>query len=1414
MKNNDYFNLSIPQQNIWAVEQVSSETNINNITGTFEIDKILDINILQKVMNTMVENSDAMKMRIKEENGVVKQYITEHIEEKFPVYLLKGKEQKDIDNIVRKYADKKIDITGDKLYEIVIIQNEKTTSVCVKMHHIISDAWTLGQVAEQIKSYYLKISNNEEILPSPSYTEFLKKDEKYRNSDKYLSDREFWNEYVKGMEYENNFEIPRDKTSNRIEKKIDNTIHNQIIEFCERNKISEFTFYLAVISIYFSKIYGKKEMAIGTPFLNRKKIDKEYEMMGMFIATLPIKINIEKNEEFLQLCKNIASTNMQCFRHSRYSYLEIQKAYNEATKNKTNIYELAFSYQINKLEVEIEGDTGRTTWRANNAQTNPLLISYVNHFGEHIMYYDYLVKCFSKENINEIHNRIIHIIEQIIEDNQIKVDEIDLLSKNDINLLKKFNNTGNSKEIKENIVSIINKKVKINPNKIAVICGDKKITYRELWKKAEEIANEISKNNIKNSPIAIILDNSIEFIVAILAILISSNYYIPILPEEEKNRMEYIIENCNANAVISEKKYFNKISEINVLNIDISKKYSNGKCKNIKINPQNNCYIIYTSGTTGKPKGVVMKHENIISLINSMNMDEDFKYLENDIAISLLKHSFDASAIDIYSSLLNGGTLVIVPKERELNPKEVVETIIRENVTRVFTVHKWIDQIQKYSIENKLKLDKLRFIGTGAEVLKPKKFEKILENGVEIFNTYGPTEATMFVTKHKVNENDLLTNNCPIGKLMPTTRALVVNKNNEILPINTQGELIIYQDESSSKNLSKGYFNNEKLTNEKFIEIKNPLNSKNIKAYKTGDIVKINTNLELEFLGRKDDFVKVAGGYLVSLNEVEQKIKQIVGTDIEIATITMNVKENNNIILFFAKNENTQNIKKEEIKELIDNNITFYMKPKIIINIDEIPRNKNGKVNRRKLEEICQKHIEANNKIIPPRTNLEQMIYNKVKDIVKYDFSITDDFEEDLGLDSLNMTNLYVSLENDKMTIQDLYNYSSVKDLADMMKTENSISKEDKEEILVYNNSNKMNLDKVLLTGLTGFVGINMLKELVENPETKIIYCIVRSKIGLTNQERFEQTIKRYFNEEICEKIRKKVVILNGDLTKKDLGIDKKQFVEIMKNVHTIINCAANVKHIGKYEKFYRDNVKSVQNLINICKNYKISLAHISTLSLHGFKTEKSKGIFDENVLNIQQSFDKSPYLISKYEAEQIVIEASNANEINAKIFRIGNIMPRLSDGVFQVNYSQNAFMLAIKEINNIGLQTVEMISSKIYLTPVDECVKAINVILKSNCNNLIYHIESDKEINLTDFVKVIKNKGTNIDIADNEQVHKALYKDYNVGVEHLNSILNNNTNEYSKNITLKVLKHNGFEWQNLNKNYIENIVKIAKKIK
>lgn len=1421
MDNKKYYELTIPQQNIWLVEQLNPNTTINNIYGTLSIKKSLDLNILKNAINKIIENNDALRIRIDEIDSKPMQYIHEFEYEDLPVYFIDANEKEKIQNIIRTISLEHINILNNKLYDFRIIYSPTEVTLCVKMHHLIADAWSMAQLfVEHLNYFYEKLENHLIAEPKPSYISYIEKNNNYINSEKFTKDKLFWENYVSDLNCENQYHIPKQKKCNRKTKSLGNDLYDKINKYCKTNNITEYTFFLGIISTYFAKLFSNRHLVIGTPFLNRKKSDKEFDMMGMFVTTLPLHIHVSKDLNFIELCKQINSTNLSCFKHSNYPYSEIQKAYSQSSGNVTNLYEIAFSYQINNLENNFDCNIYKNTWFANEYQSNPLFISYMNHFGEHELCYDYWINSFDELDIDNLHDRITYIINQVVKKNDIKISEITIISKNDINQLKQFNCTGDLKYTEETIVSKFEKIVKEKKSEIALIYGDTQISYTELNQKSNSVANSLIELGAKKgSPISIIFDKCPEMFITMLGIMKAGCYYIPILPEEEQERAEFIILNSESQFLITSNRYSSQISSKiisqQLVIDDLLKNKKNNP--NISIKPDNICYLIYTSGSTGTPKGVTLTHKNIISFLQSIQLHEDIQFKENDISLSLLKYSFDGSACDIYSSLLNGGKLVIIPKQIELNPELVVKLIEKEKITRFIAVPTWINRLQSISKNKKIDLSSVRFIGMGGEALKPQKLNYLFSTypNLKMYNVYGPTETTIFTTVHQITENDIENNYSPIGKPIPGSRAIILGDNNQVLPINTKGELVIYQDDTSIKNLTNGYFKLEEKTQQNYITFINPITNKTVKGYKTGDLAKINNNFEIDFFGRNDDFKKVNGGYLVSLTEIETKIQKTLGNAFDIAVVSTNIRNINSIVLFVAKKSSSFNITVSDIKNEIDRKLTFYMKPKKIIEIDKIPITNNGKFNKRLLEKQAQEYVENHNTIILPTNKFEQKIYNTIKEIINCDFSITDDFEDDLGIDSLNMTILYSKLSNHKISLQDLYNYPTVKDLAHLIYKECSLEHDiSSDDIKIYNASNKMNLEKILITGTTGFVGTHLLKEFAENENTKKIYCIVRQKINLNSEERFEKIINNYFDEETCKKIRKKAIVLNGDLRKENLGLDDITFKKVFNEVKTIINAAANVKHIGKYHTSYVDNVETVNNLIKICTEFHISLAHISTLSLNGYYNDNVTEKFTENKLNINQTFNKNPYLITKYEAEQLILKNISENYLNAKIFRIGNIMPRLSDGIFQTNFEDNGFLIAIKKLSELKIFTNSMLNQKIYLTPVDECCNCINKILNSDYCNTIYHIENDKNIKISSILECFNERNIQFTEVSEEIFYKKLSDDYSFGTEYIKSIFSNNHNKYSKESTLDILNKLNYTWKSIPKTYLENIINISMKIR
>lgn len=884
----------------------------------------------------------------------------------------------------------------------------------------------------------------------------------------------------------------------------------------------------------------------------------------------------------------------------------------------------------------------------------------------------------------------------------------------------------------------------------------------------------------------------------------------PILPEEQEDRRNYILNDCNPVCVLVHKDYYKLIGNNKYINLD-NENYLNNE--NIKSQNKENdiAYMIYTSGTTGNPKGVKVMHKNICSLKYSLENDKILKPTSKDISLSLLKYSFDASGIDIYSALLFGGKLVLVKKENELNPNLVVRLMEKEKITRSFLIPKWLEHIALEDERQNANLSSVKILGSGGESLKPELIKTLYEkySNLKIVNLYGPTETTMFTTYKIIGKKELEDNYTTIGKPIYANRALILNKSEEIMPIGISGELCIYEDEFSSQNIADGYLNKIEETNKKFKKIYDPLIDKDIRIYKTGDIARLNNDLELEFCGREDDIVKVNGGYLISLNEVQKRIKDILkyNYDVEVLAIPNN---NTKVLVAFIK-QKKQHSNIDDINKFINNKLTFYMRPKKIIKIEDFPSNNSGKIDRKKLKEEAIELLKAKANIILPSTQTEQIIYNVTKKYVTtQELSITDDFMQDLSIDSLAIASIYTELESLGIEMQDIYTYTNIKELAqfiDNSKKQDSNFKVD--DVNIVNDSKRFDLRNILLTGVTGFLGIHLLYELLSKECVEKVYCIIREKDFKNAQERFKEKINYYFNKDLQDCINKKVVIIEGNVTKQKFGLEEKEYLSLQKSITTVVNSAANVRHYGKEESIIDTNVQSVKNILEFCKN-NISLAHMSTLSIGGFKTKESENfVFTEDSFNIKQTLNNNPYLISKLKSEELILN----DNVNSKIFRLGNIMPRQTDGIFQNNYEQNAFVNAIKVILDMQKIPQEFLNEEIELSPVDECAKSIAKLLESDSDNKVYHIVNDKLIKVEELVNILQDNNYNIEVVNIETFIEELNNCRGIGRQYIKEYaLKNKVNNYSIKKTIYQLEKMNFKWKEIDAKYIKNIVKIIEK--
>lgn len=1472
--------LTGPQMNIWQLEQVSeSSKNLNSIFSVLKLPKDTDLTLLDKTLNKIREINDSLRLRfIVDENCNIQQYVEDF--KYIPSRIIKH-DSEEILSVIENEKEDLMSVDG-KVNELAIIQTPYNCFVLYKSHHILSDGWGMTQVADQIKEIYCALENGTSLedYKKPSYIDFIEREQEYLKSTRFVKDTDFWKKTIKSIEpctffkNINNF----DKSAKRFEHEISADMCAKIEKYCAENKLTEYAFFIGIIAIYFYNIYNINNFAIGTPFLNRQKRFGEFEETGLHVATLPLHICIDEMSNFVEFCKDINSKNLSLYKHGSFPYYSIQKMFDEEKNINSNLYEIGFSYQINVSGKEFNSKCydnsikepwnkgiGECAWLFSGEQNNSITFHLTQLNVRKLFAIDYLTSVFSDSDIDRINETIFHLIEQVLNyipenvtnnsensetvdntENIIKISDFNILSNHQTQLLKKFNNTGNMPEIDKNVIDYLEEVVQKHPKKTALICENLKMSYEEFYDKVNTLADMLIDNELcPNSPIVLLFDKSFDMIIAMFAALKVGCCYVPILPDENGDRIKYIIKDCNPSMILTHKKYDEIVKKFNIECLNLSdiftpayldcfnelddssfgKNLNSGafkiSIKNKNINPSSIAYTIYTSGSTGNPKGVQVMHKNIISLVESMKQDSILKPLFSDVSMSLLKYSFDASGIDIYSSLLIGGTLVLVGKNDELNPVKVLELIQKYKVTRSFLIPKWIENIVSADENYNYDISSLRLLGTGGEILKPAILKQFMtkHKNINIINLYGPTEVTMFTTFKKYTDEDIEADYSSIGKPIPGSRIAILSEKNLLLPIGNQGELVVYEDDKSIKNIANGYLNLPEQTDARFTKFYNPITNSLVHAYKTGDIAKINDNLELEFIGRNDDIVKVNGGYLVALNEVETRINNLLGENIESYCIAVPYKNTKAIVLFVRNNEKTVSV--ANIKSYLKENLSFYMQPRKIIELDDIPRNTSGKIHRQALKEIAIKELKNQSRsIVKPRTAVEFEIYNIIKDLLHIDdFSITDDFQDDLGIDSLTLTSISVALRNYKLNMQDFYTNSCIQDLAQFIENKNNgngleveidgIENINLPEINKLNTDDKSNsgfdISTVLLTGVTGFLGIHLLHELLLNKKVKKIYCIIRNKIGLEASERLKMMIDFYYNSDskLFKLIEDKVIILNGEITKPNFNLAEDTYMLLKNSVTTVINSAANVKHFSKPEEIKVDNIVSVDNIIDFCGD-KISLAHISTLSIAGFKGRSTiDKIYDENTLYIKQVFNNNPYLVSKFNGEKHILDAVCNNGLKAKIFRLGNIMPRQSDGVFQKNANQNMFLNAFKSILQLGVVTEDLLDIKVEFSPVDECADSIVRLLTDN-SSVIYHILNNNEISIRKIVNIFNKMGYTLSTVSSYKFLNALNSLDDVYVKEY--ILGTNLNKYSQKISLNSLKNCGFEWSKTDEDYIRRI--------
>lgn len=1024
MESNVY-NLTNPQKSIWFTEQFYKGTPIENITGCVIVLEKLNFKALQKAINLFVKTNDSFRLKFTMKDDKTFQYLSSFSE--FEIENVMVNTDEDIKDIENEMSNTPFEVLDNLLFSFKTFTfPDGHGGFVITAHHLISDAWTAGLVVNEIMDYYEKIINSQIIdNQNPSYLDYITSEQEYLNSEKFNKDKEFWNEIFKTVPEvatipSINVENSNSSLSCKAKRKqfvIPKETMNLINEFCKQNKASAFNFFMAVLAIYLSRVSSLDDFTIGTPILNRGNF-KEKQTTGMYISTIPFRISINHKIPFAEFLSNISADFSKIFRHQKYPYQYLLEDLRKKDSSIPNLYNILLSYQNVRSNKQTSDINYESSWVGNNFISDDIDIHLydMNDTGDINIAYDYLISKYSIDDICSIHARFLYIINQVLENNDITLNEIEIVTPDEKKkILYDFNNTSADYPRDKTITQLFEEQVEKTPDNIAVVFEDQKLTYRELNQRANSLANYLRNNGVGlNDSVAIFLDKSLEMIVAILAILKVDALYVPIDIDYPDNRINFMLSDSNAKIVLTKRAFLLDLDFENTLAIDLCNTiYLDNKTFPSK-HAGDLAYVMYTSGSTGNPKGVVVKQKSIIRLVknpNYINFHKNEKILQTGSIV------FDACTFEIWASLLNGFELYIIKKSELLDPNSLKSYLIENKITILWLTAPLLNQL----CENHPDMFKtVRCLLTGGDVLSPKHINLIRKvcPDLTIINGYGPTENTTFSTCFTIN--DYYNDSIPIGYPISNSTCYIVSQDMNLLPIGIPGELVVGGD-----GVAKGYINNQAFTDLKFLS--SPFN--NDFLYKTGDLAKWNFDGSISFIGRIDGQVKIRG-FRVELGEINLKILEF--PNIKTSFTTIKTINGEKFICSYIVCNQMLNV--EDLKHFLMKFLPNYAIPTYFIKLDKLPINTNGKVDSKLLP--SPQLVNTKSQIIPARNIVDQKIIFVLKEILNINKISIDDSFFDLGGDSLTAITLCSKIYNEfniQLSIKDILENPIIKDLSDVI---------------------------------------------------------------------------------------------------------------------------------------------------------------------------------------------------------------------------------------------------------------------------------------------------------------------------------------------------------------------------------------------
>lgn len=1324
------------QERLYFLYEMGNMGVSYNIPMALLIEGELDTFRLSRSLDSLIKRHESLRTSFESVDGVTVQVIHDQI--RLKRVLREGREE-DVPQLIKEFIHP-FNLNRAPLARVEMVRlGPAKHLLLIDVHHIVFDGHSTDILMQELWALYA----GEELAPLQlQYKDFAVWQQGVPDGE--LKTREeFWLNLFAGDTPTLNLctDYPRPSAPSyaggQVTFDMGSELSARLQHLAGDRSATLFTVLFCASAVLLARYTSQEDIVIGIPSAGRTAPGLE-KIIGMFVNSLPVRCYPQKTITFLDLLDEVQTLLPWAYDNQDYQLDKLIEKLGISRDNSRNpLFDVMFvmhpvvetlyysGLKIDTLEIETE------------IAKFDLTIEIIEGPEELSFSLSYRTDLFKDESIRRMGEHFLILLESICAYPDARLMDLQYSSEAERNkVLHEFNETFREYPADTAFQAIFEAQAELYPGKAAVVFKEQALSYAELNARANQLARRLREQGVvPDQIVGIMLEPCLEMLPGILAILKAGGAYLPIDPAYPIERIRYMLEDAGANILLTQTRLKGSITfQGKILDLQDETLYLGDSSNLRNVNSGSDmAYIIYTSGTTGKPKGVMIEHHSLVNL--SLWYRDYFELTSADNCSKYAGFGFDASVWEIFPALGCGAALHVIPDEIRLSLEELDAYFTSRHITSAFLPTQMAEQFMRYKPHTSL-----RCLTTGGEKLK--SFDR---PDYRFINAYGPTEFTVVTS---VFEVDRPYGNIPIGKPLANTRVYILDDNRQLQPTGLPGELCV-----AGAGISRGYLNRPDLTAEKFVD--DPF-CPGERMYRTGDLARWLPDGNLEYLGRIDQQVQVRG-FRVELGEIQSQLINYPGVS---DAVVVDLKDDSgNIYLCAYLVAGAIPIEPADFKDYLSGYLPAYMIPSYFIQLDRIPLTPNGKVDKKALPEpvisACPKQV--------PRNIVEQKIAAAWSEVLGAQvFGINDSFF-DVGGNSLKAVRLVSRLQKEfEVSVNDIFKYPTIDQLAshitfitdnlrNKLKTLKQQTAEDTPPVEAFDDpalEQKLSeyrdllaqytvrdlhpqkaYGNIMLTGATGYLGIYLLRELLEQKSAHI-YVPVRAASTEEARQRVVSKMLYYFGADLLAGNEQRVTVFNSDLSQNKLGLEDDYYDFLALTIDAIIHSAANVKHYGHFDEFYQANVQATRELLILAGAGKAKdFHHVSTVSVgEGTAENLDRVVFTEYSCDHGQR-SGNVYLETKLMAEKEVL-AARKQGICASVYRIGNITFDSRTGIPQENLDDNAFYQQIRAYANLGIVPQQM--TKAEFSFVDQVARAIVILFdRSELRNETYHLLNSQVVEL-----------------------------------------------------------------------------------